>query len=207
METNEKILYKAFELFKRFGIRSVTMDEIAGQCGVSKKTVYHFFEDKDTLVESIMNDFINKSQNNCNKQQLQSDNAIEEIFLSMDMIQQMIEGVNPALLNDLRKYHNAAYAKLEKHKEDFIHGFVKKNIERGIEEGYYRSDIKMDIITPFYLHSLSLPIEYDIFPKSKYTIADLDAEITLFLLYGLANANGFKLIEKYKQQRQKLHTV
>ena len=207
METNEKILYKAFELFKRFGIRSVTMDEIAGQCGVSKKTVYQFFEDKDTLVENIMIDFINRSQENCKKQQVQSDNAVEEIFLSMDMIQQMIEGVNPALLNDLRKYHNTAFARLEKHKVDFIHSFVKKNIERGIEEGLYRGDMKLDIITPFYLHSLSLAIEYDIFPKAKYTIADLDAEITVFLLYGLANAKGVKLIEKYKEQRQKLHTV
>jgi TetR/AcrR family transcriptional regulator, cholesterol catabolism regulator len=207
METSEKILFKAFELFKRYGIRSVTMDEIAGQCGVSKKTVYQFFEDKDTLVENIMLDFINKSQQSCEKQQVHSDNAIEEIFLSMDMVQQMIEGVNPALLNDLRKYHSTAFAKLQQHKDDFMYDFVKKNIERGIVEGLYRSDIKLDIITSFYLHSITLPIEYDILPKSKYTIADLDAEITLFLLYGLANAKGIKLIDKYKQQRIKLHTV
>lgn len=207
METSEKILVKAFELFKRFGIRSVTMDEIAGQCGVSKKTVYQFFEDKDTLVDNIMIDFIQKSQENCGKQQIQSDNAIEEIFLSMDMVQGMIEGVNPALLNDLRKYHSSAFVKLEKHKEDFMHGFIKKNIERGIAEGLYRPDIRIDIITAFYLHSLTLPIQFDIFPKSKYTIADLDAEITLFLLHGLASAKGIKLIDKYKQQRLKLNTV
>lgn len=207
METNEKILYKAYELFKRYGIRSVTMDEIAGQCGVSKKTVYQFFEDKDTLVESIMVEFIKKSQNDCTKQQFEAENAIQEIFLSMDMVEQLIDGVNPALMNDLRKYHSAAYAKLEEHKQDFMQAFIKRNIERGITEGLYRPDIKMDIITPFYLHSLSLPIEYDIFPRLKYTIADLDSEITIFLLYGLASSKGVKLIEKYKQQRLKLHTV
>src|SRR6188768_2422393 len=85
METGEKILYKAYELFKRYGVRSVTMDEIAGQCGVSKKTVYQFFEDKDTLVESIMTAMIDKSQKTCTLQQEAAENAVHEIFLSMDM--------------------------------------------------------------------------------------------------------------------------
>lgn len=207
MEISEKILYKAYELFKRYGVRSVTMDEIATQCGVSKKTVYQYFEDKDTLVENIIVEVIGKSQQYCSAQTLHADNAIHEIFLSMQMVEQWVEGVNPAVMNDLRKYHSAAYSKIEAHKQQFMYSFFKKNIERGISEGLYRSDIKMDIITAFYLHSVTLAIEQDIFPKSKYTIVDIDYEISLFLMHGLATAKGARLIEKYKQQRLKLNTV
>src|SRR5690349_6821830 len=130
METGEKILVKAYELFKRYGVRSVTMDEIATQCGVSKKTVYQFFEDKDSLVESIMASVIDKSQKECTMQQQVADNAVHEIFLSMQMVQSMLEGVNPALMYDLRKYHSNAYSRLEEHKHQFMYSFIKKNMER-----------------------------------------------------------------------------
>jgi AcrR family transcriptional regulator len=206
MDNKEKIQWKAYELFKRFGVRSVTMDEIAQQCGVSKKTVYQFYEDKDTLVEQIVQTLTNRSEDYCSKQQVVADNAIEEIFLSIDMVEEMIEGVNPALLNDLRKYHTAAYSKLEKHKKEFMSEFFRKNIERGIEEGLYRNDFKTDIITAFYLHSSMVAIEQDIFPK-KYSIADINYEISMFILHGLATPKGAKLVEKYKLQRLKLNTL
>ena len=206
MDNKEKILLKAYELFKRFGVRSVTMDEIAQQCGVSKKTVYQFFEDKDTLVESIVETLTKRSEENCSRQQLQAENAIEEIFLSIDLLEEMIEGVNPALINDMRKYHSAAYAKMDRHKNEFMGEFFKKNIERGMEEGLYRTDFKTDIITPFYLHSSMVPMEHDIFPR-KYSVADTSYEISMFILHGLATTKGSKLIDKYKQQRLKLNTL
>jgi AcrR family transcriptional regulator len=200
METGEKILQKAYELFKRYGVRSVTMDEIATQCGVSKKTVYQFFEDKDSLVESIMASVIDKSQKECTMQQQVADNAIHEMFLSMQMVQNMLEGVNPALMYDLRKYHSNAYGRLEEHKHQFMFSFIKKNMERGISEGLYRPDINVDIIAPFQLHCMMIPMEEDIFPRSKYTIIDIDYEISVFLLHGLSTSKGEKLIEKYKAQ-------
>jgi len=204
METGEKILHKAFELFKRFGVRSVTMDEIAVQCGVSKKTVYQFFEDKDTLVEKIIETVISRSREYCSTQTIQAEDALQEIFLSMKMTQQMVEGVNQAVVNDLRKYHNSAYVKIEDYKHQFLHSFFKQNIERGIGEGIYRSDIKVDIITSFYLNSVMLAYENDIFSKSRYTLLDIDYEISTFLMNGLVNAKGLKLLEKYKQQKSEI---
>ena len=206
MDNKEKIQWKAYELFKRFGVRSVTMDEIAQQCGVSKKTVYQFYEDKDTLVEHIVQTLTNRSEEYCSQQQVEAENAIEEIFLSIDMVEDMIEGVNPALLNDLRKYHSAAYSKLDKHKNEFMAEFFRKNIERGVEEGLYRNNFKTDIITSFYLHSSMVAMEQDIFPK-KYSIIDINYEISMFILHGLATSKGAKLVEKYKQQRLKLNTL
>lgn len=206
MEYKDKIQWKAYELFKRFGVRSVTMDEIAQQCGVSKKTVYQFFEDKDSLVESIIKTMIEKAQVSCTDYKAASKNAIHEVFLSMDVVEDMIEGVNPALMNDLRKYHSPAYAQIDKHKQEFMGELFKENIERGIAEGLYRPDIKIDIVTAFYLHSSMMAIEQDIFPK-KYSIIDIHYEIVLFLLHGLATPQGTKLIDDYKLQRQKSKTI
>jgi AcrR family transcriptional regulator len=207
MEPQEKILQKAFDLFKRYGIRSVTMDEIAGQCGVSKKTVYQYFEDKDTLVESIMKNMIAKTELCCTDFSKVAENAIHQVFLIADMVQEMMEGINPVMMYDLRKYHNTAFAQLEKHKQQFIYSIIKNNMEKGIAEGLYREDIKIEVLTRYQLHNMTVVFDEDIFPKSKYTATELDYEITLYNLYGLATAKGVKLIEKYKQQRLKQQTA
>ena len=94
MDLGENIMVKSYELFKRYGIRSITMDEIAVQCGMSKKTVYQAFEDKDSLVSAIMEHNIKMAESNCGKAQQHSENAIHEIFLSLDWVREMFEGVN-----------------------------------------------------------------------------------------------------------------
>ena len=204
MDAKEKILQKSLELFKRFGIRSVTMDEIASQCGVSKKTVYQFFDDKYTLVENILTQMIAEAEIGCTLQQVKATNAVHEIFLSMEMVQQKMQGVNPALIHDLKKYHSKAYEKLEEHKQKFLYNFISNNHQRGIAEGLYRSDFKKDIAVMLHWHCVTLAFDSDLFLKMNHTFSDIDFEISLFMLYGLATAKGVKIIEKYKQQRSKL---
>jgi len=203
MDLAENIMVKSYELFKRYGIRSVTMDEIAVQCGMSKKTVYQAFEDKDSLVSAIMEHNIMMAESNCGKAQLHSENAIHEIFLSLDWVREMFEGVNPILLHDLRKYHSSIFKKLEDHKRGFLTDIFRKNFHRGIEEGLYRPDIKIDILVPLRIHTMTLVYEYDLFPSNKYSLYEIDRELSLHEIYGVATAKGVKLIENYKQQRQK----
>lgn len=203
MELSETVMMKSYELFKRYGLRSVTMDEIAVQCGMSKKTVYQLFEDKDTLIGSIMDHHIKQAETNCLKAQSESENAIHEIFLSLDWVHKMFDGVNPALLFDMRKYHSSIFQRLETHKRTFLSDIFRKNFERGIAEGLYRPEIKIDILVPLRIHNMTLVFEHDLFPTNKYTLYDIDKEISLHELYGIATARGIKLIEKYIKQRHK----
>jgi AcrR family transcriptional regulator len=203
MELTDTVMAKSYELFKRYGIRSVTMDEIAVQCGMSKKTVYQTFADKDSLVSNIMEHHIQSAELNCLKAQKDSENAIHEIFLSLDWVHKMFDGVNPALLFDLRKYHSTIFQKLEDHKRLFLTNIFKKNFERGIQEGLYRPEIRIDIMVPLRIHTMTLVFEYDLFPTNKYTLFDIDEEITIHELYGIATPNGVKLIEKYNKERSK----
>ncbi|HSK14516.1 MAG TPA: TetR/AcrR family transcriptional regulator [Phnomibacter sp.] len=203
MELNEMVMQKSYELFKRYGIRSVTMDEIAVQCGMSKKTVYQAFADKDSLVGAIMEHQIRLSESNCTRSQKESENAIHEIFLSLDWVHRMFDGVNPALLFDLRKYHSNVFQRMEEHKKTFLTEIFRKNFERGIAEGLYRPEINIDILLPFRIHTMTLVFEYDLFPTNKYTLYDIDKELTLHELYGIATSRGVKMIEKYLKQRSK----
>jgi TetR/AcrR family transcriptional regulator, cholesterol catabolism regulator len=203
MEQTERILLKATEMYMRFGIRSVTLDEIATQCGISKKTIYQYFEDKDALVNAVMTAMINRTECNCLADQSKSKNAIQEVFLALDMVQEMFATMNPTILYDLEKYHPKAFQMLEKHKNEFFYIIIQNNIEKGKTEGLYRPEINAEIITKLRIETSFLPFDQDIYPKSKFTIQQLEQEITEHFIYGIASLKGQKLIQKYKQERLK----
>jgi len=204
MDQRERILTKAHELYFRYGIRTVTMDEIAGQCGISKKTIYQFFEDKDALVSCVMDAIINKTESGCIMDQQKSDNAVHEIFLALDMVQKMFATMNPTVLFDVQKHHPKAFERLEKHKSDFFFSVIKKNIEKGKEEGLYRPEINSDILAKLRLETAFLPFNQELFPKGRYSIAVIEQEMTEHFIYGMATTKGQKLIQKYKLERTKI---
>lgn len=199
----ERIQQKARGLFLRYGFRSVTMDEIAGQIGISKKTLYQFFEDKDALVEAVMQAEMNYMQIECRKQQQQSENAIEEIFKDMDSMEAVMDALNPQIIFDLEKFYPKTYEKFKRHKNTFLLEIIKKNLQRGILEEVYRPDIDIDITARFRLESAFIAFHTDIFPYGKYSLLKVSSEIYHLYVHGIATTKGKKLIEKYIQQRQK----
>ncbi len=203
MELKERIQQKARELFMRYGFRSVTMDEIAARLGVSKKTIYQFFEDKDEIVEAIMNVEIAYMQTECKKQIPESENAIEELVKNMDSMEAVIDSMNPQILYDLEKFYPETFIKFRKHKESFLLDVIKKNLQRGIHEELYRSEINIDIIARFRLESSFLPFNQNVFPYGKYNVLEVSNEIYYQYVHGIATSKGKKLIEKYIQQHKK----
>lgn len=201
METQERIKHKAEELFRRYGIRSVTMDEIAAQLGISKKTIYQFYADKDQLVDAVAVDNIGFSQESCMKDMSSSANAIEEIFRVMEFVEVMFRNMNPSMMFDLERYHPSGYKKVMEHKNKFLFDMIKRNLERGIKEELYRPEINVDIMTRYRLESMMLAFNPELFPPSRFNLVELQQEIIEHFLYGLATLKGYKLILKYKQQR------
>lgn len=203
----ERIQQKARELFMRYGFRSVTMDEIAGQMGISKKTLYQFYEDKDALVEAVMQAEIAYMQEQCKKQQHEAENAIDEVFRDMDSIEPVMDALNPQIIFDLEKFYPKTFEKFRKHKHTFLLDIIKKNLQRGIQEELYRSDIDVDIISRFRLESAFIAFHADIFPYTKYSLLKISTEIYYHYLHGIATSKGKKLVEKYIQQRQKNKSI
>jgi len=191
----------------RYGFRSVTMDEIAGQTGISKKTLYQFFEDKDALVEAVMRSELDYMQTQCTKQMKEAENAIEEIFLDMDAMEVVMDAMNPQIVFDLEKFYPKTFEKFKKHKNNFLLDAIKKNLERGIEEEVYRNDFDVDIIARFRLESAFLIFNPELFPHIKYSLNKVSTEIYYHYLHGIATPKGKKLIDKYILQRKKSKSV
>ncbi|HEY1870083.1 MAG TPA: TetR/AcrR family transcriptional regulator [Chitinophagaceae bacterium] len=196
----ERILQKAHELFMRYGVRSVSMDDIAAQLGMSKKTVYQYYTDKEELVNAVLSAVLEKNRSECFRDRENADNAVHEIFQAFDMVQQMFSNMNPSIVFDLEKYHPDVYKKVKQHKEVFMYQVIRQNMERGIQEELYRPEIDVDVLTRFRIESMMLPFNSEVFPTNRTHLVNIQQEILEHFLYGLATVKGQKLIQKYKQK-------
>ncbi len=203
MQIKERIKQKADELFRLYGIKSVTMDEISARLGVSKKTIYQSFADKDELVDDVVCDLIIHNQKCCNKDKAKAKDAVHEVFLAMEMVQQMFENMNPVILYDIERNHPVTFSKFLQHKNKFLLQVIKENIERGKKEELYRADINTEVIAKIRLETMFLPFNPEVFPKSKFNLVDLEHQLIEHFLFGVASMKGHKLILKYQQQRKK----
>lgn len=190
-------------MFMRYGIRSISMDEISSQLGISKKTIYQFFTDKDALVDAVIDIELNDSMKDCYDYREKSENPVHEFFIAIDMVLEILKVMNPTLLFDLQKYHPAAFKKISDHKNKFLYKMIRENLDRGVEEGYYRPEINTDIIARYRIAAVFLTFNPELLPPGKHTAADLVKETTMNFLHGLVTAKGLKLIQKYTQQREK----
>ncbi len=201
MEIRERIQEKATELFDRYGIRSVTMDDIAGQLGISKKTIYQSFADKDELVEAVFELHMHESKDRCISDQQHAENAVHEIFLAMDMVSELLKCMHQNILFDLEKYYPKVYKKFLQYKSDFVGNIIARNLDMGIADGLYRPELNVEIITKLRLHTMMLSFNTELYPRSKYNSVEVEHEIIYHFLYGICTAKGIKLITKYKQKR------
>jgi AcrR family transcriptional regulator len=203
METKERILVKADELFNRYGIRSVSMDDLATGLGISKKTVYQYYTDKDELVDAVFKASIEENKKCCLAGRIGADNAVDEVLKGFEMVQVMLSNLNPSVLFDLEKYHTKTYKKFLEFKDGFLYGMIKENIERGIKEEMYRADIDIDIMTRYRLYSIMLSFNPEVFPNNRSQLVHIEQQLLEHFIYGIATAKGQKHIEKYKNQRNK----
>ena len=202
MEMKERIKLKADELFRSYGIKSITMDEIATRLGVSKKTIYHSFADKDELVDEVVGDLLIYNQTCCNKDRAKATDAVHEVFLAMEMVQQMFENMNPVILYDIERNHPATFQKFLQHKNKFLLQVIKENIERGKKEELYRPDINTEVVARIRLETMMLPFNQEVFPKNKFNLVELERQLIEHFLFGVATMKGHKLILKYQQSKK-----
>lgn len=199
METKDRIVKKADEFYRRLGIRAVTLDDIANSLSISKKTIYQFFADKDALVDEIMMAEFHKSNNDCELCKTKASNAVEEIFLLMQHLDEDFRNLNPLILHDLKKFHHNTFLKFNQYMHENMVQMIADNLSRGRQEGYYRTDFDIETIARFRMASIWMLFDQEVFPSQKFDLVKISREIMELFLYGIVNPNGHKLIEKYKQ--------
>jgi len=187
----------------RYGIKSITMDEIATSLGISKKTIYQFFTDKDDLVFAVIEQETSKNEMECVQFRDDAENAVHEIFLAVEDLDELLRYTNPLVLYDLEKYHPRAFRRIKEFKYQFLHDATIENLRRGIEEGLYRGDIQRDIVAKSRIEAAFLVFNPDLFPHSRYSMSEVNFELAKLFLYGVCTDKGKPLIEQYTKERNK----
>ena len=203
MEIKDRIKQKADELYRRYGVKSVTMDEIASQLGVSKKTIYHSFSDKNELVDAVVGDMLNFNRQCCKSCSTDAKDAVEEIFLGTETLYKIMSNMNPSFLFDIERGHPSVYKKFTAFKYEFLLKIIAENIERGKKEGLYRDEISVSLISKIRIETLLLPFNEELFPRNQYSFIKIQKEILEFFLFGMVNPTGYKMILKYQKEYSK----
>ena len=197
MDSKQAVLSKIEMMFFRYGIKSVTMDDISHHLGISKKTLYQFVDNKRDLIQQIFQKSIDEEVEAIDKIVAESKDAIEEILGIAEYITQQLRQISPQTLYDLQKYYRKSWQMMEAYHNQYNQEIIKANILRGIEEKVYRQDISADIIAKLYVGKNSLLVDEDIFPLKKYNTEKLFVEHIRYHIYGIASKQGLKLLEKY----------
>jgi AcrR family transcriptional regulator len=166
--------------------------------GISKKTIYQYFKDKDALVSSVVENDLAKHALICNQSMQIADNAVHEIFLLMTVLQELFSSMNPLTLFEIEKYYPLAFDKIKKHKDDFIFSMISANLEKGIAEGLYRKDVDVTILSRYRLETSLIPFNIHVFHPSKFDMLKVNLQIIEHFVYGVATLEGHKLMDAYK---------
>ena len=151
----EKIINKSGELFLTLGFKSVTMDDIANALGISKKTIYQHFSNKTKLVEAttlnVFESICGGIDCICNA----SNNPIQELYDIKMFVMNYLKNEKTSPQFQLKKYYPKIHQKTMEKEMVLFSECLKKNLEKGIQEGFYRNDLNIDLITKFYFFCIS----------------------------------------------------
>lgn len=201
----EKLLKGADELFMKYGLRSVSMDDIARHLGVSKKTIYQHFADKDEVVVSVAKSLMAKQKVQFESIASQSKNAVEEMVKISFCLKEDMKNINPSVLFDMQKYHQSAWNEWLDFKQKYIRQNIIRSLKKGIAEGYFRGDINLEILAVMRLEQVQMAFDNTIFPRDQFNIPEVQAQLFDHFIYGVFTEKGKKLYEKYKQNNPQPH--
>lgn len=193
----ERILQGAFQLFSQYGIKSVSMDDIARHLSVSKKTIYQSYKDKNDIVLQIMRGMLNANKQEVDRCRSNAKDAVQEGIEIINHIQRLIASFNPSFFYDMQKYHPDAWQMFRSFREEFAYLKLKDTLQRGIQEGLYRDNINIEIMARMRIEDMEAVFNPFLFTPSKFNLTELIYETTLHFLYGVATIKGHKLINRY----------
>jgi TetR/AcrR family transcriptional regulator, cholesterol catabolism regulator len=196
IEKQEEILDKSAELFRNYGIRSITMDDISRELGISKKTLYQFVSDKDELVDMVVKHILKVlfSQFECISQRAQ--NAIEELFEVNRFVHTVLKSYSPTFEYDLKKYYPEIYRTLVESKREKMYASVLENIQNGKKQGIFRSDMNEEIIAKIHVSRMETLHDNTMFSLEDMMKGHIFREIFVYHIRGMANEKGIMFLEK-----------
>jgi AcrR family transcriptional regulator len=197
----QRIIEEASELFGRSGIKSITMDELARHLGISKRTIYENFKDKETLLIACFEAYHEQKRAFSQKVFLEADNVADAIMVLLRKDTEEASQRQFNVMDDIRKYYPQVY---RKHLADFHTDKCRElgqMITRGIKEGVFRENLNPEIIVHFFSSQVD-NIHQDNY-LSKFSVTDVFENLALTFLRGICTAKGLEIIDQYKEKLSK----
>lgn len=198
-DTEERVLEKAEELFFQYGIRSITMDDIARALSISKKTIYQHFKDKDEIVFRVSQRIFAKERQLMNDLHKRSENVIHEMALISKYVREHVAKVNPSALSDLQKFYKNAWEVFLTFKQEELE-LIEDTIKKGMAEGFFRADINPRVLAIFRLETVELIFNQHLFPRERFDPQEVQMQLFDQFIYGMLTEKGRKLFQKYTQE-------
>jgi TetR/AcrR family transcriptional regulator, cholesterol catabolism regulator len=197
-----EIIEKVLALYLKYGIKSITMDDVARELGISKKTLYQHFSDKDDLVQKVI--AFHFDQQNKEMLQLKKNysNAIDDLLIVSKFISNYIKAINPSFSYDLQKYYPEIWKNITGKRREHIFKMIRQNLEKGIKEGLYRQDVKSDIIVKYYIFRIEMSNNVDLQCNNKYSFEEVFNTLFIYHIRGISNQKGLDYLENKIKNEQ-----
>lgn len=202
-DNRERVLAAAADLFRRFGFRSISMDDIARQLGMSKRTLYQHFSDKDEIVTLAIGKFLQRKKELLKNIADEARDAVELLIKVNHFLLTDITETSGSLMFELRKYHLKAWEVVQEFKSDFIFSIVHDNLKNGIEQGYFRNDIDVEVLSRLRMEEVALPLNDEVFPKGNFDMSHVSMTILDHFANAITTDRGRKLYLKHMNQLYK----
>jgi AcrR family transcriptional regulator len=194
----ERIINGGEELFLQAGIRSVTMDDIARHLGMSKKTIYQFFKDKDELVMALVKKKLKEDEDQMNAIISQSENVIEQMINMMKCSEEIFSRINPIVIHDMQKYYPNAWKQFQNFKAEVLIHKMEQLLTKGIDQGYIRPEIDVRIIARMHVNLVEMGFNNLIFPIAEFNTWKVQKQFLEHFNYGICTLKGVKLLNQHK---------
>ena len=202
METQEKILRASLGLFFKYGIKRVTMDDIAKELGMSKKTIYQFYKEKDDLVNQLCEIQLLDQERAFDEMSKQANDPIHEIMLISIRMKEMVQNINPVFFLDLQKFYPTAFLRFQKFKEECAFKNILTNIKRGKEMGVYRADIDDEFTARLRMAQTDMLMFGNYFSYERISFTKSSELVHDMFAYGICTVKGHKLINNFKKIKE-----
>ncbi|MBO3698037.1 TetR/AcrR family transcriptional regulator [Roseivirga sp. E12] len=199
----EKIAERASELMQQFGIRTVTMDDISRDLGISKKTIYQYFKDKKELVNTITSIHLNLEKERFEGTATASENSVHELIMVSQCLRESMKDMKMSLMNELQKFYPEAWQMYEDFKKGVMLESITAVIERGQKEGLFRAEVDPYLIAVMRIEQVQTFIMRNLFPREKYSLYDVQMQLFDHFIHGLFTIEGHQLFNDYTTSKIK----
>jgi TetR/AcrR family transcriptional regulator, cholesterol catabolism regulator len=203
MDAQEKIHKAALNLFFKYGIRHVTMDDIARDLGMSKKTIYQYYREKDDLVNRLCDLELKVHECDFNALHQGAKDPVHELMLISEKLKDMMQNINPTFFLDLRKFYPRAFVRYQEFREACGYQNIHSNVRKGIESGYYRPELDPDFVSRYRLAQIDMLMFGDYFTYEKRSFVKTSELLFDLFVHSICTNKGQKLFNTYKKLPEK----